>query len=85
MNSQKSNNKLFYKKMTKKIGRIRIAYYICIPLEKDFIESFSQRPVRLGVRTQDFHSCNTGSIPVRATNKKAAVFIKQSLFLLKIK
>lgn len=24
-------------------------------------------PVRLGVRTQDFHSCNTGSIPVRAT------------------
>ena len=71
--------------MTKKIGRVRIAYYICIPLEKDFIESFSQRPVRLGVRTQDFHSCNTGSIPVRATNKKAAVFIKQSLFLLKIK
>ena len=54
--------------MTKKIGRIRIAYYICIPLEKDFIESFSQRPVRLGVRTQDFHSCNTGSIPVRATD-----------------
>jgi hypothetical protein len=25
-------------------------------------------PVRLGVRTQDFHSCNTGSIPVRAAN-----------------
>ena len=117
MESRKFNKYLFYKKMAKKIGRIRIAYYICIPLEKDFIESFSQRPVRLGVRTQDFHSCNTGSIPVRATdntiqherpvrlgvrtqdfhscntgsipvratNKKAAVFIKQSLFLLKIK
>ena len=54
--------------MAKKIGRVRIAYYICIPLKKDFIESFSQRPVRLGVRTQDFHSCNTGSIPVRATD-----------------
>lgn len=24
------------------------------------------RPVRLGVRTQDSHSCNTGSNPVRA-------------------
>jgi hypothetical protein len=37
MDSQKPNKYLFYKKMAKKIGRIRIAYYICIPLEKDFI------------------------------------------------
>ena len=28
------------------------------------------RPVRLGVRTQDFHSCNRGSIPLRATNNE---------------
>ena len=27
----------------------------------------NQRSVRLGVRTQDFHSCNTGSIPVGST------------------
>ena len=33
--------------------------YLCVALKA--------RPVRLGVRTQDFHSCNTGSIPVRAT------------------
>ena len=33
--------------------------YLCV--------AFKVRPVRLGVRTQDFHSCNTGSIPVRAT------------------
>ena len=32
-----------------------------------FAAAFVKRPVRLGVRTQDFHSCNTGSIPVRAT------------------
>jgi hypothetical protein len=31
--------------------------------------AFERRPVRLGVRTQDFHSCNTGSIPVRATTE----------------
>ena len=30
-------------------------------------KTFDKRPVRLGVRTQDFHSWNTGSIPVRAT------------------
>lgn len=26
------------------------------------------RPVRLAARTQDFHSCNEGSIPSRVTN-----------------
>lgn len=36
---------------------------------KDMIHCPFKRPVRLGVRTQDFHSCNTGSIPVRATKK----------------
>jgi hypothetical protein len=40
MESRKFNKYLFYKKMAKKIGRIRIAYYICIPLEKALIEDF---------------------------------------------
>ena len=69
--------------MAKIIGRVRIAYYICIPLKKDFIESFSQRPVRLGVRTQDFHSCNTGSIPVRATKQKSGCFYQTVAFFIK--
>lgn len=34
-----------------------------------FALAFRKRPVRLGVRTGDFHSSNTGSIPVRATRK----------------
>ena len=34
--------------------------------------------VRLGVRTQDFHSCNTGSIPVPTTNKFLCISSKQS-------
>lgn len=34
--------------------------YICTPKMKGW-------PVRLGVRTQDFHSWNRGSIPLRAT------------------
>ena len=34
--------------------------YICTRLEKRW-------PVRLGVRTSDFHSGNRGSIPLRAT------------------
>ena len=34
--------------------------------------------VRLGVRTQDFHSCNTGSIPVPTTNKFLCISLKQS-------
>lgn len=43
--------------------------YLCRALEKSSaVKRYSpRRPVRLGVRTQDFHSCNTGSIPVRAT------------------
>ena len=28
-----------------------------------------KRPVRLGVRTADFHSVNRGSIPLRATRE----------------
>ena len=41
-------------------------------------------PVRLGVRTQDFHSCNTGSIPVRATLLHAGTYFFHSLLLCKI-
>jgi hypothetical protein len=40
IDNQKSNKYLFYKKMAKIIGRVRIAYYICIPLEKALIEDF---------------------------------------------
>lgn len=32
-----------------------------------FATQFLRRSVRLGVRTPDFHSGNTGSIPVRTT------------------
>ena len=39
--------------------------YICTRLEKRW-------PVRLGVRTADFHSVNRGSIPLRATKEKTA-------------
>ena len=41
--------------------------------------AFERRPVRLGVRTQDFHSCNTGSIPVRATTEIPQRLVSQKL------
>ena len=34
-----------------------------------FAPTKPKRPVRLGVRTADFHSVNRGSIPLRATRK----------------
>ncbi|MFM2227840.1 MAG: hypothetical protein RL664_1183 [Bacteroidota bacterium] len=34
-----------------------------------FAPTNPKRPVRLGVRTADFHSVNRGSIPLRATAK----------------
>ena len=34
-----------------------------------FAPTNPKRPVRLGVRTADFHSVNRGSIPLRATKK----------------
>jgi hypothetical protein len=37
--------------------------------ESIFATQFLRRSVRLGVRTPDFHSGNTGSIPVRTTDK----------------
>lgn len=33
-----------------------------------YLHSLLERPVRLGVRTGDFHSSNRGSIPLRATH-----------------
>ena len=35
-----------------------------------------KRPVRLGVRTADFHSVNRGSIPLRATRKKPSTKVE---------
>ena len=40
------------------ILQIEFETYLCAP---------KKRSVRLGVRTPDFHSGNTGSIPVRTT------------------
>ena len=37
-----------------------------------FAPTNPKRPVRLGVRTSDFHSGNRGSIPLRATKKTSA-------------
>ena len=38
-------------------------------------------PVRLAVRTQDFHSCSRGSIPLRATKKVPVVnLLQQKIF-----
>ena len=34
-----------------------------------FAPTKPKRPVRLGVRTADFHSVNRGSIPLRATSE----------------
>jgi hypothetical protein len=50
-----------------------------------FAAQFSERSVRLGVRTPDFHSGNTGSIPVRTTkasdlNKLEAFFFTAHLY-----
>ena len=42
---------------------IETCNYICSRLEKRW-------PVRLGVRTADFHSVNRGSIPLRATRTR---------------
>jgi hypothetical protein len=40
-------------------------FYLCA--------AFELWPVRLGVRTPDFHSGSTGSIPVRATKKGTSI------------
>lgn len=37
-----------------------------------YLHSLLERPVRLGVRTGDFHSSNRGSIPLRATQETRA-------------
>src|SRR5690349_13929753 len=37
------------------------------------VKGTKRRSVRLGVRTPDFHSGNTGSIPVRTTKNRASV------------
>ena len=51
----------------KKNRKISINYLV----EKKNIYTFANAknkwPVRLSVRTQDFHSCKRGSIPLRAT------------------
>ena len=38
-----------------------------------FAHRNTKRPVRLGVRTPDFHSGNRGSIPLRATRSKIKI------------
>ena len=50
-----------------------------------FAPTNPKRPVRLGVRTADFHSVNRGSIPLRATKKNPqrklrVLFLKVSSF-----
>src|SRR5260221_5547944 len=56
-----------------KKGRDKEIYRVCllqIPYGNLSLRHFSQnRSVRLGVRTPDFHSGNTGSIPVQTTTK----------------
>lgn len=42
----------------------------------------TSRPVRLGVRTRDFHSCNRGSIPLRATPIQTSLLKKEVTFFL---
>lgn len=44
-----------------------------------FAPPISKRSVRLGVRTPDFHSGNTGSIPVRTTTLQSKI-IKTAQF-----
>ena len=39
-----------------------------------YLHSLLERPVRLGVRTGDFHSSNRGSIPLRATKASSDAF-----------
>lgn len=61
----RQDEKFFEKSFYKCLVVLFRSMYLCV--------AFSKSPVRLGVRTQDFHSCNTGSIPVRGT-KKAAIW-----------
>ena len=45
---------------------LTVTFAIAVP-RFIFAARFLRRSVRLGVRTPDFHSGNTGSIPVRTT------------------
>ena len=45
-----------------------------------FAATNPKRPVRLGVRTADFHSVNRGSIPLRATKKNPQRKLRVFLF-----
>jgi hypothetical protein len=47
-----------------------LKYYFCSPKALPRIRK-TQWPVRLGVRTGDFHSSNRGSIPLRATDDQS--------------
>ena len=53
-------------------------YFALIKKDPIFASTNPIRPVRLPVRTPDFHSGNRGSIPLRATKATS----KESLFLI---
>jgi hypothetical protein len=50
-----------------------------------FAAQFSERSVRLGVRTPDFHSGNTGSIPVRTTSPERPRISRSFLLIILLK
>jgi hypothetical protein len=53
-------------------------YIKCCEIKKNilYLHSLLERPVRLGVRTGDFHSSNRGSIPLRATTRERLSLLK---------
>src|SRR6185369_10224664 len=56
---------------------------VCKSKRADYLcASFKRRSVRLGVRTPDFHSGNTGSIPVRTTGTGHLKVYQVSFFYL---
>ena len=59
--------------MTKNVAGIKKSRTFATALREKCIANNKQikkiRSVRLGVRTQGFHPCNRGSIPLRTTNK----------------
>ena len=77
----------FFKIFTAQVCKSDSPIYICtlfLRVRKKRYFRTSNWSVRLGVRTPDFHSGNTGSIPVQTTKNHLQLTLNQGVaFLLK--
>ena len=76
--------KFFLKKVLKKIADIKKSSTFATALTEKQCLNKPNWSVRLGVRTQGFHPCNRGSIPLRTTKLNALFVSKRYNFKIKL-